>query len=62
VPKGLYIIKTGQCKVASARIAERKFRGNYDLNQKLGERKKVTDKQHPLFYDYDPENSLLNVS
>lgn len=44
IPKGLYLIKSGQCKVASARIAEREYRGNYDLNKKLVERKKLNDK------------------
>ncbi len=41
-------------------MAERPFKGNYDLNTKLGERKRITDKSNPLFIDYDPENSLLN--
>jgi hypothetical protein len=62
IPKGLYIIKSGQCKAASTRIAERLYKGNYDLNRKLGERRKVNDKQHPLFHDYDPDNTLLNVN
>jgi len=62
VPSGLYIIKSGQCKVASARIAEREYRGNYDLNKKLGDRKRIDDRQHPLLQDFDPENTLLNVS
>lgn len=61
LPKGLYIIKSGQCKVASTRIAKRQYKGNYDLNKKLGEKKKVKDK-HPLFNEYEPDNSLLNVS
>lgn len=39
VPEGLYLIKSGQCKIASARIADRQFKGNYDLNKKLGNRK-----------------------
>lgn len=61
IPKGLYIIKNGQCKVASARIADRAIKGNYDLNKKLVDRKRVDSKQHPLFTDFDPDNSLLNV-
>ena len=61
IPKGLYLIKSGQCKVGCTRVAERPFKGNYDLNKKLGERKRITDKSNPLFIDYDPDNSLLNV-
>ncbi len=61
IPKGLYLIKSGQCKAASARIADRQFKGNYDLNKKLGDRKKISDKQHPLFHEYDTDNTLLNV-
>lgn len=60
IPKGLHLIKSGQCKVACTRIAERVYKGNYDLNKKLAERSKINDKLHPLFADYDPENSLLN--
>ena len=44
IPKGLYLIKSGQCKAACARIVDRQFKGNYDLNKKLGDRKKITDK------------------
>jgi hypothetical protein len=61
IPKGLYLIKSGQCKVGSTRIAERPIKGDFDLNKKLGERKKITDKSSPLFHEFDPENSLLNV-
>ena len=61
IPKGLYLIKSGQCKVGSTRIAERPIKGDFDLNKKLGERKKITDKSNPLFHEFDPENSLLNV-
>lgn len=73
VPKGLYIIKSGQCKVASVRISDREFKENFELNKKLGKvghRKKnnnkgnigkIAIKIHPLLVDYDPENSLLNV-
>ena len=60
IPKGLYLIKSGQCKVGSTRVAERPVKGNYDLNKKLGERKRVTDKSNPLFQEFDPDNSLLN--
>ena len=60
IPKGLYIIKSGQCKVGQARFADRPFKGNYDLNKKLGDRKRLRDK-HPLFHEFDPDNSLLNV-
>ena len=41
IPKGLYLIKSGQCKVGSTRIAERPIKGDFDLNKKLGERKKI---------------------
>ena len=60
LPQGLFIIKSGQCKVASSRITERDF--DFDLNRKLGDRKRVDDRgQHPLLQDFDPENTLLNV-
>lgn len=61
IPHGLYLIKSGQCRVGSARIADRAIKGNYDLNKKLGDRIKINDKSNPLFVDFDPENSLLNV-
>jgi hypothetical protein len=61
VPRGLYLIKAGQCKVGATRVAERVVKGNYDLNKKLGERKRISE-NHPLFNDFDPDNSLLNVS
>jgi hypothetical protein len=50
VPEGLFIVKSGQCKVASARIAERALQPR--------ERRGGV---HPVLQDFDPENSLLNV-
>jgi hypothetical protein len=46
--------------VASTRIAERAFDKSEFMNKKLGEKKRVKDKD-PLFNDYDPDNTLLNV-
>ena len=40
------------------------YKGNYDLNKKLVDRKRGNSKnksQHPLFENYDPDNTLLNV-
>ena len=59
IPQGLIIIKSGQCKVACRRISERAIVAGDGLNKKLGEKKKVNDK-HPLFQQYDPDNSILN--
>ena len=63
VPQGLYIVKSGQCKVACRRIAERDLNKSdqQQLNKKLGEKKRLKDK-NPLFNDFDTENSILNVS
>ena len=55
LPKGLYLIKSGQCIVGRTVIAKRKH-NPADLP---GGRKLLKDK-HPLFYDYDVENTLLN--
>lgn len=60
IPKGLYILKSGQCKVSSTRIAHRTISKNEFMNKKRGEKKKIRDKD-PLFNDYDPDNTLLNV-
>mmetsp|Transcript_30936 Transcript_30936/g.30418 ORF Transcript_30936/g.30418 Transcript_30936/m.30418 type:complete len:112 (-) Transcript_30936:969-1304(-) len=61
VPKGLYIVKSGQCKVASVRMANRVNMDNEYLSKKLGVKKKIRDKD-PIFNDYNPESSLLNDS
>ena len=47
IPKGLYLIKKGQCKVASARIGKRTGQTEGG-NRKLGDKKKIKSK-HPLF-------------
>lgn len=61
IPKGLYLIKSGQCKIAKRRIADRLLQSGSDLkNRKLGEKKKFKDR-HPLFNEFDPDNSILNV-
>ena len=55
VPPGMYIIKSGQCIVGVSRTATRPK--NYqDIP---GSRKPIVDK-HPLFNNYDAENTLLN--
>mmetsp|Transcript_10836 Transcript_10836/g.8058 ORF Transcript_10836/g.8058 Transcript_10836/m.8058 type:complete len:92 (+) Transcript_10836:1308-1583(+) len=61
IPKGLYIVKSGQCKVASVRMADRVNGTSEYLSKKLGVKKKVKDKD-PIFNDYDPDSSLLNDS
>ena len=55
VPPGMYIVKSGQCVVGLSRTAERPK--NYqDIP---GSRKPIVDK-HPLFNNYDAENTLLD--
>lgn len=55
VPKGLYLIKSGQCNVSKVVIEKRA----HDVGALVGRRKLVKDK-HPLFDNFDPDNSLLN--
>ena len=55
VPQGMYIIKSGQCIVGHSRTATRP-KHYEDIP---GQRKPIVDK-HPLFNNYDPENTLLN--
>ena len=55
IPRGMYLIKSGQCILGLTRIAYR------DKNWEgiPGGRKPISS-SNPLFNDYDPENSLLN--
>lgn len=46
--------------MASIRIADRLQKDNEFISKKMGVKKKIKDKD-PLFNDYDPDNSLLNV-
>ena len=55
VPPGMYIIKSGQCIVGVSRTASRPK----NFEDIPGLRKPIQDK-HPLFNNFDPENSLLN--
>jgi CRP-like cAMP-binding protein len=55
VPKGLYLIKSGQCNVSKVVIETRE----HNVEALVGRRKLVKDK-HPLFNNFDPDNSLLN--
>ena len=53
IPDGLYLIKSGQCKVGLTRTAEikhlRKAKGKLDINE-----------NNEIFREFDPEGSLLN--
>lgn len=51
MPKGMYLIKSGQCILGLTRVAYR--------DKQAGSRKPIESK-NPLFDNYDPENSLLN--
>lgn len=61
IPKGLYLINSGQCKVASTRLADRTKSSNDFITKKLGVKKKIKDK-NPLLNDFDADNTLLNVN
>ena len=55
VPRGMHLIKSGQCIVGLSRTSSRPK--NYrDIP---GQREPLVDK-HRLFHRFDPENSLLN--
>ena len=60
IPKGLYLIKSGQCKVANTRIAERVI-NQPDINKMPPSDKKKMQKHPLLAGGFDPDNSLLNV-
>ena len=53
VPDGLYLIKSGQCKVALSRIAQQKVKPRVSRKLNINE-------NNELFRDFDPEGSLLN--
>lgn len=55
IPPGMFLIRSGQCIVGLARTSTRVK----DYNDIPGHRKPVQDR-HPLFNEFDPENSLLN--
>lgn len=55
MPKGLYLIKSGQCNVSKVIIAERR----HNLEEVVGARRLLNDK-NPLFHHFDAENSFLN--
>lgn len=61
IPKGLYLIKSGQCKVASTRIADRRITSPDAFNKKSEKQKLQKERKHPLFGEFDPDNSVLNV-
>jgi hypothetical protein len=56
VPKGLYLLKTGQCIVGKFEIAKR----NHNPSHLPGGRKLIKDTKNQLFNEYDMENTLLN--
>ena len=55
VPDGMFLIKSGQCVLGLTRVAYREKR----YQDIPGSRRPIHDR-HPLFSDFDPENSLLN--
>ena len=55
MPKGLYLIKSGQCVVCRLKVSIR----DHKLNEIHGMRRVLKDK-HPLFNEFDIENSLFN--
>ena len=55
VPDGMFLIKSGQCVLGLTRVAYREKR----YQDIPGSRRPIFD-PHPLFSDFDPENSLLN--
>lgn len=61
IPDGLYLMKKGQAKIATMRIAKRDIKNIEQINKKLGDKKRIKDKSNPLFNDFDTDNTLLNV-
>lgn len=55
MPPGLFLIKSGVCRVAKNRILSR----SHKPENVPGAKKPVLDK-HPLFNKFDHENTLLN--
>lgn len=55
VPKGLYLIKSGQCNVSKTCVSTRE----HNAAEVQGWRRLLKDK-NPLFNDFDVENSLFN--
>ena len=47
--------------MAAIRILERLISDSEHMNQKSGVKKRISEKD-PLFNDYNPDNSLLNVT
>ena len=55
VPKGMYLIKSGQCTVGKVVTASRKF----NLQETQGWRRMIKD-PNPLFNNFNYDNSLFN--
>lgn len=55
LPKGIYLIKSGQCNVCKTVISQRSFDPKDFPNQK-----KIIKDKNPLFDGFQAENSLLN--
>ena len=56
VPAGMYLIKSGQCIVGLS-VTARRSKNCEDI---AGKRKPVLD-QHPLFNNFDPDNTVLST-
>jgi hypothetical protein len=53
VPECMYLIKSGQCKIAVRRVVTQKAK-------KIQKTKLTVDENNELFRRFDPETSLLN--